>query len=581
MRLVASNYEVNIKLNTRTINKQLNNLEKRISKLNKLAQGGRANRTVLRNEQEKIKKTGQRLGIENKILKRKQDQVKVDRQALEVEKKRFNLQNKPRGGGGSGRAAGSGGGSGVLSSAVISGAFPLLFGQGPLVGAAGALGGGLGAAFGGQMGGFAGGLAATSIVTPIQAFALETGKLGAALNDATKDVEAVSAALGITGTEFEKNLKTLQKLGDEEAAFEAARQKMINLVGKEGVDALQRFGKGTTELANQFTIAMTQIRAAFASFLQGTGAGSFLLNRMTAANLQRQAQTSTDPRVVEARKLVEALEGGFFTRSKEEKALIQANPGITLDQAKKAVEEAQKLANKKEEQAAIDKLIDNIQKQRVKNISNEIALLEKSFGMTSDEFEIEKQIMQMKEDGALKDEEAIRNKLKDLQVLQEQRKVADEVAASFERMANTIKTDIGNGIKGLIKGTQSLNEALSNVLDRMADAFLNMAIFGNAAGSSVTGGLLGSIFRANGGPVKGGGSYIVGEKGPELFTPGVSGMVTPNHALGGSTNVVVNVDASGSSVEGDDQSAARLGEAIASAVQAEIVNQKMSGGLLS
>ena len=51
---MASNYEVNIKLNTRTVNKQLNNLEKRISKLNKLAQGGRASRTVLQNEKHKI-----------------------------------------------------------------------------------------------------------------------------------------------------------------------------------------------------------------------------------------------------------------------------------------------------------------------------------------------------------------------------------------------------------------------------------------------------------------------------------------------------------------------------------------------
>ena len=29
-------------------------------------------------------------------------------------------------------------------------------------------------------------------------------------------------------------------------------------------------------------------------------------------------------------------------------------------------------------------------------------------------------------------------------------------------------------------------------------------------------------------------------------------MIIPNHALGGSTNIVVNVDASGSSVEGDE-----------------------------
>ena len=51
-------------------------------------------------------------------------------------------------------------------------------------------------------------------------------------------------------------------------------------------------------------------------------------------------------------------------------------------------------------------------------------------------------------------------------------------------------------------------------------------------------------FKANGGPVKGGRSYIVGERGPELFSPGVSGMIIPNHAIGGSTSVVVNVDAS-------------------------------------
>ena len=49
-------------------------------------------------------------------------------------------------------------------------------------------------------------------------------------------------------------------------------------------------------------------------------------------------------------------------------------------------------------------------------------------------------------------------------------------------------------------------------------------------------------FRAAGGPVMAGGSYIVGEKGPELFTPGSSGMITPNHALGGSgNNITVNV----------------------------------------
>jgi hypothetical protein len=49
-------------------------------------------------------------------------------------------------------------------------------------------------------------------------------------------------------------------------------------------------------------------------------------------------------------------------------------------------------------------------------------------------------------------------------------------------------------------------------------------------------------FRASGGPVAPGGSYIVGERGPELFTPSSSGNITPNHALGGGANITVNVN---------------------------------------
>jgi len=46
--------------------------------------------------------------------------------------------------------------------------------------------------------------------------------------------------------------------------------------------------------------------------------------------------------------------------------------------------------------------------------------------------------------------------------------------------------------------------------------------------------------RASGGPVSGGSSYIVGERGPEIFTPSGSGMISANGA-GGTTNVTVNV----------------------------------------
>ena len=43
--------------------------------------------------------------------------------------------------------------------------------------------------------------------------------------------------------------------------------------------------------------------------------------------------------------------------------------------------------------------------------------------------------------------------------------------------------------------------------------------------------------KAHGGPVAGGQPYIVGEQGPELFTPGRTGTVTPNNQLGGGLTV--------------------------------------------
>ena len=46
-------------------------------------------------------------------------------------------------------------------------------------------------------------------------------------------------------------------------------------------------------------------------------------------------------------------------------------------------------------------------------------------------------------------------------------------------------------------------------------------------------------------------------------------------------NIVVNVDASGSNVEGDEQGGRELGRLISAAVQSEIVQQQRPGGLLA
>jgi lambda family phage tail tape measure protein len=71
-------------------------------------------------------------------------------------------------------------------------------------------------------------------------------------------------------------------------------------------------------------------------------------------------------------------------------------------------------------------------------------------------------------------------------------------------------------------------------------------LFGGIKMGGKSGGLLGGKiipgFLASGGPASSNRSYIVGERGPELFTPASNGTVTPNSALGGQ-NVTYNISA--------------------------------------
>ena len=121
------------------------------------------NRAALANERGKLKlsKAHQQvalkeLGIEQKITNENLRQIKAKEREAKIEARNLARQKAQRGT----KAA--------LTSGAISGAFPLLFGQGPLGAAAGFGGGLIGGKFGGQTGGFAGGLVATAVLTQIQ-----------------------------------------------------------------------------------------------------------------------------------------------------------------------------------------------------------------------------------------------------------------------------------------------------------------------------------------------------------------------------------------------------------------------------
>ncbi len=147
------------------------------------------------------------------------------------------------------------------------------------------------------------------------------------------------------------------------------------------------------------------------------------------------------------------------------------------------------------------------------------------------------------------------------------------VEVAMQRAVSGIGNFFGNALSGIFGGGGGL-------VGNKASSFLGGANAFTGGGSSVSP-LLGF---ANGGRPPVGRASLVGEKGPELFVPRSAGTIIPNNAMGGGSttnNIVVNVDASGSSVAGNGSEADQLGGIIASVVQATIIDEQRAGGLLN
>jgi len=184
--------------------------------------------------------------------------------------------------------------------------------------------------------------------------------------------------------------------------------------------------------------------------------------------------------------------------------------------------------------------------------------------------------------------------------LKKQQEETDKLKEKITAVGEEIEGSIKNNLRDAITGAKTFGEAMTNVLNRIRDKILDAQIdkliggFGEAFGKGASGGekkglggflggILGGLF-ANGGQPPVNKISVVGERGPELFVPTTKGTIIPNGGFGGDsvTNVItVNVDAKGSSVQGQDAEGNELGQQIAIAIQSELVKQKRSGGLLA
>lgn len=143
------------------------------------------------------------------------------------------------------------------------------------------------------------------------------------------------------------------------------------------------------------------------------------------------------------------------------------------------------------------------------------------------------------------------------------------VIAALQEVAPTIET----GIKAFDKFANTVIQRINDIaaeITAQALGDLLFGAFGGFGGSSFGGGggslPLASDLLAHGGRAYAGQSYIVGEEGPELFSPDSNGTVIPNGEYGMGRSVVVNINVSAPSgrlsQESIDQVATRGGLAV-------------------
>ena len=542
-------------------------------------------------------------------------------------------------------AKGVRGAGNAISSAAISGAFPLLFGQGPAAAAGGFSGGLIGTALGGQMGGFAGGLIGTASVTAFQEQVLG---LANAFDPLNADIDAAIEKVGGLSSARKQEIKIIEQFRGKQAALKEITKDLTKVVGEDGVKAFRELREAAKLFTDKF--------------------GNFALKtKASVAEIVNNLREFVDPGGLDFAKAQKGLESIDDSTIKElnerlaklEKSLKDA-PGINLGEAltfgvfnQKGI--ATKVANQQTIKDDISSVKNNIKETAAKKAGLIIdkqasAALENQVKATELELENQqklnavrtegrfviskglaeellalnklnderKQIFQTKKESAQKiieelkgneelseqDKERLANARLTVESIDAQvaannknfeslkkntlearklQNAANETVDAFENLNTTIQNDIKQGIAGLIKGTSTLSDLLNNVADRFLDIALNQGLFGNAGGKTVTGGLFKLLGFADGGRPPVNRPSIVGEKGPELFVPRSSGNIIPNNKLGGgnTNNVVVNVDASGSDVQGDEAAAKELGSLISVAVQGELLKQQRPGGLLS
>ena len=423
----------------------------------------------------------------------------------------------------------------IIKSAAIGGGFPLLFGGGLGQAIPGAIGGGVGEALS-PGGGFAGSIAATALVSQLQKIgqaSLETAKKMGTLNG---KLELARERSLFTSHETEELARQLERQGKVQQLNNLLSNEYQQIVGSKGVENLRKLN----EVSSEFNRLMGILKTKFDAFIAGplTDLLQFLNKSLSA--------DATAGQFREFRKSLKGSQKEFFeeqlkelrgTRGKSSGPITTAIMEEMLKRFQQVPVGKGKSGKKltAEAQLGIDRLAD---------LDKEIEKATKKNEMSEKQFETEMRIQEIMKgtEGITRDQ--IKAKLDQLNVLAKEQEEIQKVKNLYDSIASSIETGIVDALEGAINGTKTLGDVASSVFAQIQRSLLQFGVNSFLGAIGIPG-------FANGGRPPVGRPSVVGERGPELFVPDRAGTIIPNNQLGGSTNVVVNVDASGSAVEGD------------------------------
>jgi len=167
----------------------------------------------------------------------------------------------------------------------------------------------------------------------------------------------------------------------------------------------------------------------------------------------------------------------------------------------------------------------------------------------------------------------------------EAKKNLKDVKSNAELARDALSSSMETAFMSLVEGTKSVKDAFrdmaSAVIKELYRIYVVQKITNMVTGSLQTSNVPLFGGKANGGPVGAGGSYLVGERGPEIFTPSTSGTITPNSKSGGAgsgVTVVQNINISTGVQQTVRAEIRQMMPQIAQSAKAAVVDSKRRGG---